>query len=456
MKKAVSILATTGSVICGWVLYANVVVQRPHPVSESVEHGVFDSALIDPQIKNAERVVREDPGGALGFSYLSSAYMRRSRESDNLESAVKAEWAARRSLQIRKLGNSSSWNKLVQALLQQHRFKDALAQCDEALQTGVYDDQTICLRAECLIEIGKYDEARRLIATSRRAFDTISGNAVSAKLADILGHPDVSLELLKKACHTADQSAGIPGDALAWFHVRVADQEARMGQHERARSEYTNALHYYPRDYKAPAGLARLAFHESRWAEAIFWGIRSEEVASMADVRAMLGDSYANLGQFEQAETEYQKVATLIGRPSGMNDGLHEVTPGQGSHGHRLDRQYAMYCADHERDLEGGYAAAIRDFENRRDIYAFDTLAWISFKRGNLSEARSSIRRALATGSKDPLLYYHAGMILFKSGERKAGRNFLAQAIKIDPRFDDQSVRHIINLDASLSTRESA
>jgi tetratricopeptide (TPR) repeat protein len=154
-------------------------------------------------------------------------------------------------------------------------------------------------------------------------------------------------------------------NSVAWFHTRLAMQLAKLGRHEEARSEYNVALSMYPRDYKAMAGLAKLASQEGRWQEAIEWGARSDGVAQMADVRALVGDAYAKVGDSAKAEEQYCRVAELVGRPSGMNDGLHEVTPAAGTHGHRLDRQYAIFCADHDRDPVGAYAAAVRDFEAR-------------------------------------------------------------------------------------------
>ena len=437
MNKYLAISISSGVLIAGWVGYATFYRQSVIAIPrEPVVHLPFDSKVIDMQIASEERAARIDPHGALGMSSLASAYMARSRESDDLSTAVKAEEAARKSLAIRILGNVGARNKLVQSLLQQHRFKDALAECEKAEAINVYSDDTTVLHADCLIEVGRYDDAGVLVSKNPRAFKEGPPRTVIARLLDIGGKPEEALTIYREVTSDLDQMNGVSGDTIAWFHTRLGMQLAKMGRHDEAREEYTQALKLYPRDYKSMAGLAKLASQDQKWEDAIYWGKSSDMIAPMADVRALVADAYAKLGDSAAAEREYERVATLVGRPSGMNDGLHEVTPAIGTHGHRLDRQYAIFCADHDRDMVGAYAAAIRDFENRRDIYSYDTLAWVCFKMGNLDEGKQSIALALSRGTKDPMLWFHAGEIYAAAGDDEKAKSFLNGAMAIDPHFD--------------------
>lgn len=438
MKTLSSILVGCSLTFGGWVAYANLLrgqVFRPAGW-QAYAHLPFDSSRIDAQIAVSERAVNLDPGAAMGWSQLSSDYMARSRESDDLATAVKAEAAARRSLRIRVLGNIGARNKLISSLLQQHRFKDALSESEAALLGNTYDDQTVRLKSECLIEIGRYTEARAIIGSHPRAFAGASGEAIDARLLDLEGKPEAAVQEMMRATREADNAPAMPSDAIGWFHTHTAIQMAKMGRHDEARAEYCKGLALYPRDYKAMAGLAKLAFQDGRWQEAIDWGTRSDAIAQMADVRALVGDAYAKLGNATMADEQYGRVAALVGRPSGMNDGLHEVTPAAGTHGHRLDRQYALFCADHGRDPDGAYAAALRDFEGRQDIYAYDTLAWVCHRTGRADEAVKGIKKALALGTQDPILFYHASEIYASAHEDAKAVTFLLKALEMDPRFD--------------------
>ena len=437
MKQLLPALSVLTVILAGWMGYAFLYSNAdPKTASPFELHLPFDSSSIDRDIASNERAVHVDPNAALNWSYVSSAYMVRSRESDDLATAVKAEKAARRSLAIRKLGNVGAWNKLISSLLQEHRFKDALAECEKAETAKLYSDDTALLRVECLIEIGRYDEAGVQLSKHPRMAENAAGYSVVARLFDLQGMPDRAVSLYRRAAVEVDRNAGMPSYAVGWFHTRLAMQLAKVGKHDQAKHEFECALALYPRDYKAMAGLARLAAQDERWKDAIEWGNRSDEIAQMADVRALVGDAYAMLGDSTKAEEQYGRVAALVGRPSGMNDGLHEVAPAAGTHGHRLDRQYAQFCADHHRDPDGAYAAAIRDFAAREDIYSYDTLAWVCLQRGDTAEASKAIGKALATKTKDPMVLYHAGVIFRAANQPEKALTLLREAIQIDPRFD--------------------
>src|SRR5471030_1324370 len=268
MNKLFPIFVSVGLIAGGWMGYAEYYASLTSETGRvPVVHLPFDSNVIDLQIGNNERAVQRDPYSALGWSMMCSAYMDRSRESDDLATAVKAEAAARRSLEIRKLGNVGALNKLVQSLLQQHRFKDALAECEKAYARKIYSDDTVVLHVECLIELGRYDEAGVLVTKNPRAFSDGSSKTVVARLLDIGGKPEEALKVYRLVAHEVDENGGMPSNAVAWFHTRLAMQLARLGKHDEARTEYNVALRMYPRDYKAMAGLAKLASQDGRWQE---------------------------------------------------------------------------------------------------------------------------------------------------------------------------------------------
>ncbi|MCE9560235.1 MAG: tetratricopeptide repeat protein [Armatimonadetes bacterium] len=427
--------------VAGWVGYTAFHRPMPSNTFEPIVHAPFDSNLIALQIKGCEAAVKADPRGALGFSLLASAYLNQSRESDDYATAVKAEVAARKSLELRKLGNQGAFNKLTSSLLQQHRFKEALAAANDAFKQVIFDDQTIRLQADCNIEIGNYAKAQLIIDANPRAFSTSPGMAIKAHLLDIYGSPVKAAQVLRSALYEAEQSPAIPGNALAWFHVRLAAQLAKNGNHDEARSEFHAALTLYPRDYKAMAGLAKLGFQGGHLKEAIDWGKKSDEIAPMADVRAVVGDAYFVSGDKANADQQYDMVTELTGRTH-----THPLSGGtsfsQSTHGHPLDRQYAIFCADHAQDPIGALAAAKRDLADRKDIYAFDALAWVLHRNGKATEAKTSIERALATGSKDPVILYHASEIYRSIGDTAKAKKVRDLVLSIDPTVIKPEIGH--------------
>ena len=78
---------------------------------------------------------------------------------------------------------------------------------------------------------------------------------------------------------------------------------------------------------------------------------------------------------------------------------------------------------------------AEREVKQRRDIYAYDVLAWNLFKNGKLAEARDAIDEALKLGTKDAKLFFHAGMIHYRLGDHDKAKEFLKRALSTNPHF---------------------
>jgi predicted Zn-dependent protease len=78
---------------------------------------------------------------------------------------------------------------------------------------------------------------------------------------------------------------------------------------------------------------------------------------------------------------------------------------------------------------------ANRELEVRHDIYTWDILAWVLFKNGRLPEASSAMDKALALGTRDALLDFHAGMIALKLGQSARAQTLFKSALALNPNF---------------------
>jgi len=412
MKSIAAIPLFGTFVVLGWLGVASQMSAAADKTTRTpIQHPAFDPTRKDADVLFHEGRVQRDPGGAIGWSMLSGAYLARSRESDSYPDAVKAEQAARKSLALRTMGNLGGQTRLINALLQQHRFADALATDEKALKIWGEEPQLNQLHADILIEVGRYEDAREVLATVPQAFRDPTGQSVLARLSAIEGRPGEALCMLKGAYAVVDANANATDENLAWFQQKIGEALASMGRTQEAQKAFEKTLALYPRSYKAYANLAKLAATRKDWPAVVANGEKSNAIAPMADILALVGDAYAHQGKTQMAEAMYNKVVALAGKPATAANGLHEFTGTSGGHGHTLDRQYAIFCADHGRDLDTAYACAIRDLQARRDVYAFDALAWVCFRKGDLGEARKAMDKALSQGTKDPLLQAHADMI---------------------------------------------
>ncbi len=79
---------------------------------------------------------------------------------------------------------------------------------------------------------------------------------------------------------------------------------------------------------------------------------------------------------------------------------------------------------------------AEREIEARRDVYGYDALAWALLANDRPAEADEAMTTALAFGTRDAKLLYHAGMIAAALHDDDRARGLLADALDLDDSFD--------------------
>jgi tetratricopeptide (TPR) repeat protein len=136
---------------------------------------------------------------------------------------------------------------------------------------------------------------------------------------------------------------------------------------------------------------------------------------------AELGDIYNQAGNTAEAKKQYQLVE-YIGRLGQINQVLH-------------NRDLALFYADHDIKLDQALALAHKEFEVRHDIYTWDALAWALYKNGKYQEASDASEHALRPGTRDALLFFHAGMIASRLGQTSQAKERLQTALSINPGF---------------------
>jgi len=67
---------------------------------------------------------------------------------------------------------------------------------------------------------------------------------------------------------------------------------------------------------------------------------------------------------------------------------------------------------------------------------ASDTLGWIYYKKGLATLAVTALHQSADKAPTNPTVQYHLGLAYLKSGDKKAARKFLEQALKLDPKFE--------------------
>jgi tetratricopeptide (TPR) repeat protein len=358
-----------------------------------------------------------DTLSAADRAQLAALYLQRARETGDIADYGRAEAAARRSLALRSGRNGKAAVVLASSLLALHRFPEALTAargfCDE-----LPDRPAACaLLAEIQLEMGDYDAA----AASFAALAPFRGDlAVAPRLArwyEITGRTDDAWRLLLDVRAEAVRRDALPREQVAWFHLRVGDIALRNGDLDRAERALGEGLRVEPADARLLAAMARSRALRHDWRAALDYALRTGDRADLATL-ALIGDAYAALGDPMQAERWYDAVErAAAGNPEPFN------------------RQWMQFRLDHGRALGPTLELLRAEIAIRRDVYGWDQLAWALHRTGDHAAARVAMAQALRMGTRDAVLFFHAGSIERALGNDAAAKRWLRAALETNPRF---------------------
>lgn len=361
------------------------------------------------------RAIR-DPRSARDFTQLAGLYLQRARETADNADLVRAEETARRSLALRRGRNDEAVGVLASSLMGQHRFAEAHEAAMDLLRA---DSTSITARgmvAEAAMELGRYHEADRLFGMLATYQADLGTAPRLARWAELRGRPEEARRLLRQALDEAGRRHGMPREQLAWFHLRLGDLALRTGHLAEAGRELEAGLAILPEDYRLLGARARLEAVRHRWGRAARAGERAIAHALDPATLGLLSDAWAALGDSSKA-AEYDRAMTVrvLRQPGAYH------------------RAWSLYLLDHARNVPAVLANVTRELETRKDIYGYDLLAWALHRSGRDAEAREPMARALALGTQDAMLYYHAGMIDRATGDTASAHARLRRALTINP-----------------------
>jgi tetratricopeptide (TPR) repeat protein len=416
MRKAVwyaiGVVVGVGAVLVGRVSAA-----RSSEGSLASWHRVPTEARIrDLDIEFYQARVERDPRSAADYAQLAGLYLQRARLTAENQDLVRAEQNARHSLQLRTGRNAAALGVLASSLLAQHRFPEAL----DVAQRFLADDSTsIAARgilAEAQFELGHYRVAGRTLGSLATYRDNLSVAPRLARWEELHGRPERARQLLRAARDDASRRHGMPKEQIAWFHLRLGDLALRYGRLGEAERELRSGLRIAPADYRLLGTMARLETNRHRWDRAIEAGERAIAIALDPATLGVLSDAYAAKGDPDRS-SEYARIMQVV----------ISQQPGP------FHRAWSLFLLDHDRVVDAVLAKAREELRTRQDIYGYDLLAWALHQSGRDVEARQRMKQALALGTRDAALFYHAGLIERALGNQAAARKYLEAALETNP-----------------------
>ena len=377
-------------------------------------------AEIDAAIDRWSGNVRRDPADYISATNLGSLYATRARLTGNVDDYARAREAADRAT-----GAASSYTpaRVLTAMLlyATHDFAAAAALARSIHEQAPSQLQALATLGDSALELGDYAEARSTYATLSRVAPGAPVTARLARLAAILGDPETALATADRSVKEA-RAAGATGANLAWYSFLAGQLAFQGGDIAGAETRFEAALDDAPGWFSALNGLARVRAAQGRFEDAIALDRAAIAVVPQPEFLAELGDLYALTGRADQAAQQYTVVRAIADLASLQSQ--------------VYNRQLVIFRVNHAEHLTEAVAMAEAELAVRQDVYGYDALAWALLGAGRPVEATEAMQHALAEGTQDPLLFYHAGMIANALGDRPRATDFLTRALALNPGFD--------------------
>jgi tetratricopeptide (TPR) repeat protein len=393
----------------------------PHPVLALVLSTAF--ALVAGQKETAREKTSDEkiafyrariggPGTYPAHARLGLAYLQKFRETGKSNYYDEGLRCLRQSLSYQ--GNFEALLGMAVGLSERHFFKEALPYAQEALAAMPSDLEAAGALFDIRLALGKVlaaEEGLNAMLSAQAGFHALSRLATFREYrGDVAG----ALEAMMKA--RDDAARTLPKSTLAWAEVRIGSLQVARCEVAKAREAYDRALALVPNYFFANEHLAEWHAAHGQWKEAerLFRQLLKSHPAPQ--YRLGLADVCRGEGKTRESKRETEKVLAELRQSS--REGAQDPF-----------RPLALILLARKETAAEGLHWAMRDWEVRQDALAADTLAWANHCNGYTQEAVRLSEQALQSGSKNPALLLHGGLIRCRSGRKAEGRALLEQAL---------------------------
>jgi tetratricopeptide (TPR) repeat protein len=398
---------------------AAVAAARSELVDTAAAPRLSEAAVLNLDLEFYRRRVQRDSLSARDEGELARLYLQRGRMNASEPDLRAAEAHARHSLALRSGHNSGTAQVLAGALMARHAFAEARQVAEQLVAADSSSRGARAMLGEIELELGDYPAARRTFGTLSTVRNDFVVAPRFARWEELRGHPDAAEALFRKALAQAVAHHGTPASQLAWFHWRLGDLALRSGRLEQAEAELHRGLAIAPDDPRLLGALARLAALRHRWPEAIADGERALTRVVDPATLGLLSQAYAATGDTARSTDAFKAMSVaVLGQPGPYHRG------------------WSLLLLERGADVPEVLGRARDELRTRRDVYGWDLLGWALYRAARPAEAVPASERALALGTKDAMLWYHAGMIRLAAGDSAGGRAALRIALEINPHWD--------------------
>lgn len=372
-------------------------------------------------IASLQQRLQQVPTDWTSWAALGQAYVQEARVSADPTYYPKAEGVLEQSLRLRPQDNEAAMVGMAALAAARHDFSGALRYGERARAVDAYDANVYGVIGDAQVELGDYPGAFR---SFQRMVDLRPGLSSYARVSyarELRGDVPRALEAMRAARDVASS----PSD-VAWASYQIGDLYYNSGRLASAERAYRHGLQADPTYVPNLQGEAKVAWARGDVAAAVAKYRAATQRYPVPEYVIALGDLYAATGRPALARRQYEllRAEAALFRANGVN----------------VDLELALFDADH-----GAPRAALRaaraEWGRRHGILVADAFAWALYANGRYTEAAGYARKALALGTRNALLMFHAGMIQARLHHPDAAHALLARALATNPHF---SIQHAV------------
>jgi tetratricopeptide (TPR) repeat protein len=384
----------------------------------------------DATILSLQTHLKLYPQDFKSYDALGASYIQKGREKADASYYELAQQALEKSLD--QVSNdpaaASAKTHMAVVAMSEHQFEDALSWAQSALALGSGDPSPWAIVGDAFTDLGEYERADDAYARLRdplHPYDESNGlayerNSRVAYLSFLKGNAPDAIKLMRAAIAVA-MTLRLPAENIAWSQYQLGEFCFKSGDLAGAEQAYQAGLAIDPNSYRNLAGLGEVRSAQGKYLEAIALYQKAIAVVPYPAFVASLYDLDVQVGRSAEAQKQLE-LLEFISTLNPLNERL-------------FYRDLALFYADHDLKRKESVELAKKELEVRHDIYTWDILAWVLFKNGRVPEAADAADKALALGTGDSMLDFHAGMIELQLGQSERAQALLQRALTLNPHF---------------------
>ena len=390
---------------------------------------------VDSDIARVQQRARDAAHPVPPLTELAQQFITRARTSQVATYYVMAEHAAL-CVESKDPGNAQALLMRGHVLHQFHRFAEAEVLARQVVaKRGLFLDYG--LLGDVLLEQGRIQDAADAYQKMIDLKPYFHSYTRAAHLRWIKGDLSGAIELIGMAIKAASPR---DPESAAWAYTRLANYELQAGRREDAMLASDRALSYQPAYAAALLVRGRTLLADGKAAAAVDVLRRAALNSPLPEHEWALADALRAVGDLDEART----VEERLGRGGATTD----------------PRTFALYLATRRERSDEALALAEKEMTNRQDVFTLDALAWSLAAAGRTAEADAVMTRALAEGTQDARLFYHAGVIASARGESARARRWFdkaaASAQMLLPSERDDMTQQLASVKGQAHNRRSA